>query len=124
VHRLFSMFPTGREGIALLILRISLATMLIVNGFPHLEPISPRWGFACLVILAVPLCLGLLTPVLSGVCCLISLATLWTGSGSAPLYLILLILNATALAILGPGAYSLDARMFGRRRLIFPRDFE
>jgi hypothetical protein len=32
------------------------------------------------------------------------------------------ILNALALALLGPGAFSLDARIFGRRLLVLPDD--
>jgi hypothetical protein len=30
------------------------------------------------------------------------------------------ILNALALALIGPGAYSIDARRFGRRIVVLP----
>jgi uncharacterized membrane protein YphA (DoxX/SURF4 family) len=31
-----------------------------------------------------------------------------------------MIITATALALLGPGAYSLDGRLFGRREIVIP----
>ena len=34
---------------------------------------------------------------------------------------VLVVTNATALAFLGPGAFSLDARLFGRREVLIPR---
>jgi len=35
---------------------------------------------------------------------------------------VILIVNATALTLLGPGAMSVDARLFGRREIIVPDD--
>jgi hypothetical protein len=32
------------------------------------------------------------------------------------------IVDAIALALLGPGAHSIDAWLFGRREIIIPRD--
>ncbi len=32
-----------------------------------------------------------------------------------------LVVIATAISLLGPGAFSLDARLFGRRKVIIPR---
>jgi uncharacterized membrane protein YphA (DoxX/SURF4 family) len=34
--------------------------------------------------------------------------------------LILIALMAVAVALLGPGAFSLDARLFGRREIVIP----
>jgi hypothetical protein len=35
---------------------------------------------------------------------------------------VILIVDAAALTLLGPGALSLDARLFGRREIIIPHD--
>jgi hypothetical protein len=35
---------------------------------------------------------------------------------------VILLVDAAALALLGPGALSLDARLFGRREIIIPHD--
>jgi hypothetical protein len=33
-----------------------------------------------------------------------------------------MVVDATAIALLGPGAFSLDARLFGRREILIPPD--
>ncbi len=106
------MFPTGTPGVALLVLRCCLATALagiaLPGGAPHL---------AFLVLLSL-LCLGLLTPV---VCALAVIAVLLElpylrGVGAADVGIVLL--STLAYAFLGPGAYSIDARLFGRRVIV------
>jgi len=32
------------------------------------------------------------------------------------------VILAAAIALLGPGAFSLDARLFGRREIVIPKD--
>jgi hypothetical protein len=101
---------------ALLILRLSAATALLMYGAEH--PIT-AWSFILLVLPASALCLGFITPYASGICCLIELsAAIRVGSQSA-FPVIISIAHTAALAMLGPGAYSLDALMFGRRVVRF-----
>ena len=48
----------------------------------------------------------------------------WLAAGGdlgAAVTVLVFALNALALALLGPGAYSLDARRFGRRLVVLPR---
>jgi uncharacterized membrane protein YphA (DoxX/SURF4 family) len=119
VLRLFSVFPTGAPGIALLILRISMAAA-ILNGC--LDVISPTvLPFVCLALAvqSVLLCLGLLTPVVSIVACASALTALFVRGSADVRFLALSSLNAVVIALLGPGAYSLDARRFGRREIFF-----
>jgi hypothetical protein len=110
------MFPTGAAGIALVILRLSATVALLLYGTEH--PFI-AWSFILLVLPASALCLGFVTPYASGISCLIELATL-VRPGTQPVFLIIIsILNTAALGMLGPGAYSLDARIFGRRVVRF-----
>ena len=76
-------------------------------------------GFALLV--------GLLTPIASIalVLTMISAAVAQSpssahGLGDKMPYLLLVLIMATALILTGPGAYSLDSRLFGRREIIIP----
>jgi hypothetical protein len=115
------MFPTGWPGIALLLLRFALGATL--SPFSLRFPGAPEWtSDATLLVGPVILALlvGILTPIAAVLCIVIELAA-WHLSG-APIAAVHLcaMLVAASLAMLGPGAYSLDARLFGRRQLVFP----
>jgi uncharacterized membrane protein YphA (DoxX/SURF4 family) len=120
VQRLFSMFPTGLPGIALLLLRMALGVNLL-HGFLDVQVnLNTSWMLALLSTVAIGSCIGLLTPVTAALSALIELV-IWHFSGGAVAALhFCAILVAVALAMLGPGAYSLDAKLFGRRQVVFP----
>jgi len=119
VQRLFSMFPQGGPGFALLLLRISVAAIFLIEGVK-------RFGFSSDILLggifavSIALAIGFLTPLLSVLVCVSAAAALLTGFSSDTLVLVSLILTSAALSLLGPGAYSVDARLFGRRVMIVP----
>jgi uncharacterized membrane protein YphA (DoxX/SURF4 family) len=119
VLRLFSMFPTGAPGIALLLLRISLAAAVLDGGPSCLELRPPKLVCLALAGLGVLLCLGLVTPIISAILCGIELVVFFAGAGEWRFFL-LVCPTAVALAMLGPGAYSVDAKLFGRREVVFP----
>lgn len=100
MQRLFVMFPDRGPGLGLLWLRLCLSAALFSPGMQ-----GGGWSALCLLAMAM-LALGVLTP-LAAVMAAVGLSTL---PGPWPLALLPL-----ALLVLGPGAYSLDARLFGRR---------
>jgi hypothetical protein len=53
--------------------------------------------------------------------CLIELAAVIRLEDQPGAPIIFSIVNTAALAVLGPGAYSLDARIFGRRIVSLPK---
>lgn len=114
MQRLFSMFPTGMAGAALFVLRLSVAATFVVDGTAHWAPVTSFWIFLGLAIPAISLCLGFLTPYLSIVCGAIELGSLF-GEVSFHFQLLASVADCGILAVLGPGAYSVDARIFGRR---------
>jgi hypothetical protein len=119
VQRLFSMFPRGGPGFALLLLRISVAAILLVSmaGRPDLP--SLHLLFAGAVLVSIALAIGIFTPVVSSIVCVYAIADLLIGLRLDWL-VVSLVLNSIALALLGPGAYSLDARLFGLRVMVVP----
>jgi putative oxidoreductase len=66
------------------------------------------------------LCAGLWTPIAGSA---LSVVALWSAFSEPSDFWaqILLATMAAALAMLGPGAWSVDARLFGRKRLIRER---
>ncbi|WP_251044094.1 MULTISPECIES: hypothetical protein [unclassified Lysobacter] len=70
------------------------------------------------ILIAVSLLGGLGTPWSALACCLIAIVrTAQSDLALATLGILAFGFSAAALTLLGPGAYSLDALLFGRRRL-------
>jgi len=115
VQRLFSMFPTGTAGAALFALRGSAAMTFLVDGTAHGALVTSFWIVVVFALHAIFLCLGLLTPYVSVVCCVVQLSVPLLAGGHDGFHLGISILNSGIVAVLGPGAYSVDASLFGRR---------
>jgi len=121
VQRLFSMFPPGAPGLGLLILRISVPTTFVLiaanrTDMPYIHPL-----FVGALVIAACLAIGFLTPYLSFLVCVYAVVNLFGASARFDVLLLAsLLLSSVALALLGPGAYSIDARLFGRRVVIVP----
>lgn len=120
VQKLFSMFPAGAPGIALLLLRLSVAAMLFIDAAGRVLWPASLWVAVVSAVAAVAVAVGFFTPILALVCGALKVyALIGTAHGIAPLIVLALLLSF-AVAMLGPGAYSLDAKMFGRRVVLLP----
>ena len=118
-RRSFSAFPDGWPGHGLLLLRLTLGLPLIYWGVTDLtsayHPVIPTLAASIAAILVVS---GLFTSVAAGIVVLaqvwmaVSLAFAHEGERSMHLFL---AAAAASIAMLGPGAWSLDARRFGRK---------
>jgi putative oxidoreductase len=117
LQRLFSTFANGWPGLGLLIQRLVLGFALLyhgialLNGIPAAEPVIPEligsvFGLFILV--------GLWTPVVGALVAVVQVWIALTGAGDESIAIILAAFGAT-LAMIGPGAWSIDARLFGRK---------
>lgn len=115
------MFPAGVPGIALILLRLSVITSLWLP--PCNRPaMSSALLLAALMAISSLLLLGLATPVAATITMLILLIEPWSSDPHVPLGLgtIMHAVTALSLVLIGPGAFSFDARLFGRRVLTPP----
>jgi hypothetical protein len=62
VQRLFSMFPRGLPGLALVLLRFSVAISLLLEQYRHRQALS-GWIQGAAILLSAALCAGYLTPI-------------------------------------------------------------
>jgi hypothetical protein len=117
------MFPQGGPGIGLLLLRLAAAGMFALNLTHQFNFTSGalHWFIILSIgIVSLGLLLGFLTPILSVIGCLAAGANLLLGDQSIEVVYILRLLLSAALFFLGPGAYSVDARLFGLRVTVVP----
>ena len=122
MQRLYSMFPHGGPGLGLLLLRMATAAMFALNLTHRFNFSSPAlyWlVFSLIVLISFLLCIGFLTPILAGIACVTAVANLFLADQGNVVY-ILRILTSAALIFLGPGAYSVDAKLFGLRVTVVP----
>jgi putative oxidoreductase len=123
LQRLFSTFPNSWPGRGLLLQRAVTATFLFCFGFGRLEEAAQFSLVVPHVIGAgagILLLLGLWTPICGT---LITVVEVWiafscAGGGGIP---IMLATSGAALAMIGPGAWSVDARLFGRKHFEIPQ---
>ena len=123
MQRLFPMFPRGGPGLGLLLLRISVAAIFMLN-ITNRFGLSSRFSgvvVALILLISISLCIGFLTPFLSVIAFVTAAVNLLLGAQVGPIIIIGILSAAAALIFLGPGAYSVDAKLFGLRVTVFPR---
>ena len=123
MQRLYSMFPQGGPGLGLLLLRLATAAMFALNITHRFNFSSPAlyWVVVSLIaVISLSLCLGFLTPFLAVIACATAVGNLFLGDQAGDFVFILRILTSAALFFLGPGAYSVDAKLFGLRVTVVP----
>ena len=113
------MFPNDWPGKGLLLLRLGVGIVLTHDGVAEMLTASEWHGIiwqSLATIGGVLLLVGFFTPI-AGV--LVVIVELWKALSRADNLrtCIVLAVVGAALAMLGPGIWSLDARLFGRKRI-------
>ena len=126
MQRLFSTFASGWPGLGLLLLRLLTAATLIHFGItsvreaPPLTILVPQSiGIGAGLLLLV----GLWTPVVGVLAAIVKMwiafSRLFSHSEDPWIAIVQAVLSVV-LALVGPGAWSIDARLFGRKRIDMP----
>jgi putative oxidoreductase len=128
-------FPTRLAASGLLLLRIVLSQRLVTSGVPRLVTAldtadTAQAAFGLLFLLCAAFtATGFLTPLVQTIVVIVELAVLWSEppiAGVAGLIArpwpapLLEASIAASLALIGPGAFSVDARLFGLHEIVIP----
>ena len=119
MQRLFSTFASGWPGVGLLLQRVLAAVLLVRFGIIDLSGKSvspstiPQIIGACVGIL---LLVGLWTPIVGTLVAVIELWVAMTHMTNPWIPIVLATFGGTS-AMIGPGAWSVDARLFGRKHI-------
>ena len=126
LQRLFSTFANGWPGIGLLLLRILTGAILIYFGVANVLEAASLTIIVPQIIgvgMGILLLAGLWTPVAGVLAAIVKVwiasSRVWSHSGNPWIPLLQAVLS-TVLAMVGPGAWSIDARLFGRKRIDMP----
>ena len=122
MRRLYSTFAGGWPGMGLLLMRLVIGGVLVVRASLRLwgdPPLHITITAAILLVAGFLLMLGLWTPIVGASVAVIEVWKILTQPGDRWLWL-LLGTASVALAMLGPGRWSIDARLFGWKRVEAP----
>jgi putative oxidoreductase len=123
MQRLFSTFAEGWPGAGLLLQRVLTSAIIFYFAASQIVesagwvPSLPHWIAA---IAGALLLLGLWTPVAGLTIALVEIWISFVSSGNSLAPITLAGLGLT-IAMIGPGIWSMDARLYGRKHLEDPR---
>ena len=119
MRRLYSTFAGGWPGIGLILMRLVVGFALVSSAGSALlsSPAIPVTVLSVLLVAAaILLIIGLFSPIVGTVVALIETCRFVTIPEDRLVYLLVATFGA-ALAMLGPGLWSIDARLFGWKRI-------
>ena len=123
MQRLFSTFADGWPGRGLFLLRLLTASVLFYSAISHLGQAIPLTSTVLRMIGAgagILLLAGLWTPMVGTLVAVLEAWITFSFAANPLTHIMLATLGAT-LAMIGPGAWSVDARLFGRKRIETPK---
>ena len=122
MQRLFSTFPNSWPGGGLFLLRLAVALPAAADGLFTLLPLQSTWAVATGLVSSVTsalVLLGLWTPYAAAALGAAELSQLFFGGFPVEIQVSRTAI-ALSLVMLGPGAWSIDRRLFGRKRIDLP----
>ena len=133
MQRFFSTFPGSWPGLGLLVLRVVVGGAAIAQGAQYIanaDRTAAIWFVGLMSIASgTSLLAGFITPGAGAVAASTTIAIAVNASSPADsrvfmdtVAAVIVTADAAALILLGPGAHSIDAYLFGRREIVIPHD--
>lgn len=119
MQRLFSTFAEGWPGFGLLLQRVLTSAVLLYFGGTHLMGATssgPSLPHLFAALAGVLLLFGLWTPLAGSAVALVEGWIFLARSGN-PLIAIMLVSLGSTVAMIGPGVWSIDAQLYGRKHI-------
>ena len=119
LQRLFSTFAEGWPGFGLLLQRVLTSVVLLYFGGTHLTEttsLGPSLPHLFAALAGMLLLFGLWTPLAGSAVALVEGWIFLARSGN-PLIAIMLVNLGATVAMIGPGVWSIDAQLYGRKRI-------
>jgi uncharacterized membrane protein YphA (DoxX/SURF4 family) len=129
MQRTFSNFPSARAGVALLLLRVVVGTSSILEAGlmiarNNAQAQAATIAAALVIVAGLAVIIGFMTPIAILLICLMGAQMMLVRIPPAALLLLdsrmaafEFAVELSTLILLGPGAISVDARLFGRREV-------
>ena len=119
LQRLFSTFAEGWPGFGLLLQRVLTSVVLLYFGGTHLTEttsLGPSLPHLFAALAGMLLLFGLWTPLAVTAIAIVEVWIFLARSGN-PLIAIMLVNLGATVAMIGPGVWSIDAQLYGRKRI-------
>ncbi len=119
LQRLFSTFAEGWPGFGLLLQRVLTSTVLLYFAGTQLlerSSFAPSLPYLMAAVAGVLLLFGLWTPLAGTAIAIVEVWIFLARSGDPLIVIMLVSLGATA-AMIGPGVWSIDAQLYGRKHI-------
>ena len=119
MRRLYSTFAPGWPGAGLLLMRVVAGVSLIAHGIARLQsgpPIQLIVSNILAMAVGIFLLAGLWTPIVGSLAAALGIWNIISRPGD-PWACIFFATIGAGLALLGPGAWSVDAHLFGWKRI-------
>jgi len=119
LQRLFSTFAEGWPGIGLLLQRVLTSAVLFYFAGTHLletSSLAPSLPHLVAALAGMLLLFGLWTP-LAGTAIVIVEVWIFLARLGNPLIAIMLVILGATVAMIGPGVWSIDAQLYGRKHI-------
>lgn len=101
-----------------MLLRVCAAAMLVGNSTAYGAVSIATWEITLLVTLAVAFCLGVFTPFICSLSAVGQASMMLVTHEPDPYRFAFSFCITATLFLLGPGAFSVDSRLFGRRLIV------